>query len=118
MTLLPLTVYQSSGQPLAFNFFNPAIDLQRVESPVPHSTNIGVRTEQGSANLGQVTQPIRRSDSLARRTSFLSLPRSSPLPLSSRFPTHSDSATVRERLPLARTTGEHGRPAGMSANVG
>lgn len=64
---LPLTVPRSSNPPLAFNYFNPATDLRRVESPVLPSTTLSIHTEQRSGNLDQMHKPLRRSDSLSRR---------------------------------------------------
>ena len=118
--ILLLTVSQSFRQPLAFDFFNPATDLQSGKPPVSPSTSIGRHTEQGSANSGPMTQPLRRTESLSHphRASFLSFPPPGPLLSPARSRTHFGSANVRERSPFVRTTGEGGRPIGMCVDVG
>ena len=113
-----LTVYQSSDQPLAFNFFNPATDIQRGGSLASHPTNLGVSAEQRSTNLVQTAQPLRRSDSLSRRGSFLSLPAANQPPSPSHFRTHFGATTVRELSPFTRAVGGHGRPLGVYADKG
>ena len=112
-----LTAYQRSDQPLAFNFFNPATDLRRGESLASHPTNLATPAEQGSANLGQTTQPFRRSDSQSRRGSFLSLPATSLLPSSSPVYTYFGARTVREPPPFPPAVGEHGRLTGMYTDM-
>ncbi|KAF9643984.1 hypothetical protein BDM02DRAFT_3191015 [Thelephora ganbajun] len=104
----------SFDQPLAFNFFNPTTDPQRGESSVPPSTNFGVQTEQVSANTGQTTQPLPRSNSLFRHGSFLSAPTLGPPPSPSHFRTHFDTMSIHEHSPFARGVGESTRPAGGS----
>lgn len=109
---------QSFSPPLAFNFFNPATDLQRVESPVPPSTTPEVRTGQGSENSVRMTRPLCRSDSLSRRGSFLSLPSSGSLQSPPLFQTNFGATNLREPPPLARAPGEHRHYAGAYAKRG
>lgn len=111
---LSLTTPQGFNQPLAFGFFNPTSDsIRRVGPPVPPITTPGLRTERGSGNSHQTAKPIRRSDSLYRRGSFLSLPSLSPFPSLPRFEPCFDAVGFCEPspAPLARAAGDHGRSA-------
>ena len=117
-TVQLLIAYQSSDQPLAYDFFNPATDLRRGESLASYPTNPGVPTERVSTNIGmgpdETVNPIREIAGLPG----LSFPAATPLPSSSRPQTHFGATTVRELSPFPRAVGEHGRSLGVYADIG
>ena len=114
----PLTVHQASERPFAFNFFNPATDLQTEEPPIPPSSrSLGVPPEQGPTNLARVTRPLLKPDSLPRRDSFPSFPDLSSLAPSPLFRTHFGEMSVREPSPFVRAAREHGLPAGTYTDI-
>lgn len=113
-----LIVYQGSSQPLAYNFFNPAADLTSGDlSVLPSPRSFGLSTEQRPVNRVQVTQPLRRSDSLSRRGSFLSLSALDLFASSPPLQTHFGGMIGHEPSRLAPTTGDHNRPASMCTEI-
>jgi hypothetical protein len=104
-------VHQGVEQPLAFNFFNPAIDLQRPESPVLPFRTLGIEPEP--ATLTPATQPLRRLGSLFRRGFSLSSPTLHPLASSPLPQTHFSATEVGGPSPFARGVGEYARPTEM-----
>jgi hypothetical protein len=96
---------QGIDQPLAYDFFNPAMDLQ------PSSRTLG--TALGSEKFPPATQPLRRSDSLFRRGNPLSLPTFNSLPSSPLPPTHFSAMNIGGPSPFS----EYARPAGAHTEM-
>lgn len=111
-----LTSSQSIDRPLAFNFFNPATDLRRGESSVPHPSRIP-ETERGPANLTPAIQQPHRLDSLFYSRSSMSLPTlnplAPPLPPQTRF----RAMSIGGPSSFTRVVNDYPRPTSMYSEI-